>query len=109
MKKLINGENQIQKLYMIRKKIHNLQEIELNLVKKAIKHIEQYGKLEEQIWTAIIDAIEKRCPKWKEEFIAACGTQDADVVIENTPISICKKVSVLYKGVKVNGGKNGNK
>ena len=102
MKKIINGENQIQKLYKIRRKIQMLQEIESDLVNKSIKHIEHYGKFEYGKWTAIIDIVEKRCPKWKEEFIVACGQQDADTVMENTPISVCKKVVTLYKGTKLN-------
>ncbi len=105
MKKLINGENQIQKIYKIRQKIKEFEEIETTLVRKAIKHIEQYGKLEEGRWTAIIDIIESKRPKWKDEYIAACGTQDADIVIDNTPISVCKKVVTLYKGIKMNGGR----
>lgn len=105
MQKLINGENQIQKLYKIRKKIQKLQEIETTLVNKAIQHITRYGSLAEGRWNAIIDIIERKCPKWKDEYIAACGMQDADIVVENTPISVCKKIVILYKGIKMNGGR----
>lgn len=101
MRKLINGENQIQKLDKIRQKIKQLQCEESILVQKSITHIERYGKLEQGNWNAVIDIMERRCPKWKEEFIAECGLRKADEVIQNTPISVCKKVNILYRGVKV--------
>lgn len=101
MKKLIDGKNQIQRLSLIRKQIKLLQTQEILLSAKVLKHIEQYGSMKLEYWSAILDMLEKRCPKWKEEYIAECGLRKADEVIQNTSISVCKKVRILYRGVKV--------
>ena len=107
MKKTIGKENQIKKIYNIRKKIKELQAIEETLVNQAIEHIERYGSLIENKWQAVINIVEGKHPKWKEEYIKELGQQKADIVVVNTLASTCKKLTILYKGIKINGNGGG--
>lgn len=102
MKKVIDNINQIQKLYRLRKRIKQLQELEYSLTQDAITHIEIYGSLKEGIWSAVVDVLEKRCPHWKEELEKRCGKKIVESIITNTKPVMCKRLSIQKKGVKVN-------
>ena len=100
MKKLIEGKNQIQEIYKIRTKIKKLQEIEEQMTKDAIMHIEIYSSLKQDNWLAVIDIIEKRCPHWKEELEKRCGQKVIESIITKTKPVKCKRLSIHYKGKK---------
>jgi DNA polymerase/3'-5' exonuclease PolX len=102
MRKVINGENQIKKLYLLRTRIKELQEIEEKLTKYALTHLKAYGTLQQDEWAAVINLIESRRPKWKEEFIKECGTEKADKITQDTKPSVCEKVEIYKDGIRVN-------
>ena len=102
MIKIVNGRNQIRRLFQLRARIKKLQEIEDGMTKAALDHLKTYGTLKQDEWAAMINVLETRRPKWKDEFIKECGIDKAEQITANTPASICEKVEVYRDGIKVN-------
>ena len=101
MIKVIAGKNQVKRLFQIRTRIKQLVEAEKALAKDALIHLETYGTLKQDEWSAAVNTTETRRPKWKEEFVKECGQEVADDVITNTKGTISKKVIILKEGIKV--------
>lgn len=101
MNKVVNGKNQIKRLFQIRARIKKLEEMEAGLTKSALSHLKTYGKLQYEDWAAMINVVETRRPKWKEEFVRECGIEKATKITESTIPSICEKVEIYKDGIKV--------
>jgi len=101
MIKVLNGRNQIKRLFLLRARIKRLQVIETGMAQDALTHLKTHGTLKQENWAAMINKLETRRPKWKEEFVQECGIDKATQIIANTKPSICEKVEVYRDGVKV--------
>ena len=101
MIKVINGKNQLKRLFQVRNRIKQLVELETSLAADALLHLETYGTLKQDEWSAAINITETRRPKWKEEFVSECGQAAADDVLAKTTASVSKKVIVFKEGIKV--------
>lgn len=100
MNKVINGRNQIKRLFLLRSRIKKLQEIEEGMTKDALTHLKTYGTLKQDEWAAMISITETRRPKWKEEYVKECGIEKAEQVTANTKPSISEKLEIYKSGVK---------
>jgi len=99
MKKVVNGRNQIQRLFKLRKRIKQLQELESGLSEDALTHLKTYGTLKQDEWSAMVNLVQTKRPKWKEEFVKECGDEKADWVLANTKPSVCEKLELYQNGV----------
>jgi hypothetical protein len=102
MNKVINGRNQIKRLFQLRARIKRLEEIEEGMTKDALTHLKTYGTLKQDEWAAMVSVTETRRPKWKEEYVKECGAEKAAEVTSNTKPSISEKVEIYREGIKVN-------
>ena len=94
------GRNKVERIYTLRKRIKQLQEMEKSLVVEAKKHIKLYETLKLEDWSAMITVSERRSPKWKEEFIAVAGEEKANEITANTKPSLIESLDIFYQGVK---------
>ena len=101
MIKILNGRNQIERLHALRVRIKKLQEIEGGMTKDALVHLKTYGSLKLGDWAAMVDVVETRRPKWKEEYVNECGEAKAEKIIANTEPSKCEKVVIFKEGKKL--------
>ena len=99
MIKVVNGRNQIQRLFQLRSRIRKLREMEEKMTSDAMFHLKTYGTLKQDEWMASINIVETRRPKWKDEFVKECGEKKANLVVMNTIPSRCKKLEVYRFGV----------
>lgn len=102
MNKIVNGRNQIKRLFELRARIKRLQQIEEGMTADALTHLKTYGTLKQDNWAAMINVTETRRPKWKEEYVKECGEEKAAAIIKGTKPSVCEKVEIYQDGIKVN-------
>jgi len=101
MIKVVEGRNQIERLARVRARIKKLEKLEAELTDQAKEHIKKYGSLREGCYQAVLQIINRVCPKWKDEYILKLGKEVAEEVIKNTQPSVCEKVEVYKEGRKI--------